>query len=57
MYVIVKHVAQFKYYWNEKQDRWEGLIDNASTYSDYKFTSKILELEGRFNEKLSYIKM
>ena len=33
MYVIVRYVHNCKYYWNVYNQRWEGLINNATKYA------------------------
>lgn len=36
MWVIKKEVESNKYYWNNHNNRWEGLIDNATKFEDKK---------------------
>lgn len=57
MYIIVKQVCGFKYYWNEVLSQWEGIIDNASFFESDDYSQKIFVLENRFNEILSYVKI
>lgn len=57
MYVIVKQVVQFKYYWNDKKEKWEGLINNASVFGEDNYYQKIFELENRFKNEISYMKI
>lgn len=41
MYVIVRYVGQFKYYWNVDKQQWEGLINNATKYTKEEAIGKV----------------
>jgi len=51
MFYLVKEVHHIKYYYNEQKDLWEGIKQNASTFT---YTGILLRLSHFRNDPKNY---
>jgi len=53
-YQIIKHIHGLKYYWNNKQKNWQGLISNGTPVEETEVKRIIEQDKKKSNENVFY---